>query len=70
MEITLTLTVEEANTVLAALGQLPTNTGVYPLMRKIKEQGDSQVPPPAEDSEELEVLPSSEEESTAGPENS
>lgn len=45
MEITLTLTVEEANTVLAALGQLPTNTGVYPLMRKIKSQGDAQVPP-------------------------
>lgn len=49
MEITLTLTLEEANTVLAALGQLPTNTGVYPLMKKIKEQGDAQVPPPAEE---------------------
>lgn len=48
MEITLTLTIEEANTVLAALGQLPTNTGVYPLMKKIKEQGDIQVPPPTE----------------------
>lgn len=47
MEITLTLTVEEANTVLAALGQLPTNTGVFPLLKKIKEQGDAQVPPPA-----------------------
>ena len=46
MEITLTLTVEEANTVLAALGQLPTNTGVFPLLKKIKEQGDTQVPPP------------------------
>ena len=46
MEITLTLTVEEANTVLAALGQLPTNTGVFPLLKKIKEQGDAQVPPP------------------------
>lgn len=45
MEITLTLTVEEANTVLAALGQLPTNTGVFPLLKKIKEQGDAQVPP-------------------------
>lgn len=49
MEINLTLTLEEANTVLAALGQLPTNTGVYPLMKKIKEQGDAQVPPPAEE---------------------
>lgn len=42
--ITLTLTVEEANAVLAALGQLPTSTGVFPLLRKIKEQGDAQVP--------------------------
>ena len=49
MEITLTLSLEEANTVLAALGQLPTNTGVYPLMKKIKEQGDSQGPPPPEE---------------------
>lgn len=48
MEINLTLTVEEANTVLAALGQLPTNTGVYPLLKKIKSQGDSQLPPPEE----------------------
>ena len=45
MEINLTLTVEEANTVLAALGQLPTNTGVYPLLKKIKEQGEAQIVP-------------------------
>jgi hypothetical protein len=51
-EITLTLTVEEANAVLAALGQLPTSTGVFPLLKKIKEQGDAQVPPaPAEEAE-------------------
>lgn len=53
MEINLTLTVEEANTVLAALGELPTNTGVYPLLKKIKSQGESQIPsPPAEKSAE------------------
>ncbi len=58
MEITLTLTVEEANTVLAALGQLPTNTGVFPLLKKIKEQGDAQVPPPpAEQTEQTEAKP-------------
>lgn len=52
MDITLTLTVEEANAVLAALGQLPTNTGVFPLLKKIKEQGDAQVPPaPPEETE-------------------
>ena len=50
MEINLTLTIEEANTVLAALGQLPTNTGVYPLLRKIKGQGESQLPPPPPES--------------------
>lgn len=46
MEINLTLTLDEANTVLAALGQLPTNTGVYPLLKKIKTQGETQLPPP------------------------
>lgn len=51
MEITLTLTIEEANTVLAALGQLPTNTGVYPLLKKIKAQGEEQLPPPPEQTE-------------------
>lgn len=55
MEITLTLTIEEANTVLAALGQLPTNTGVYPLLKKIKEQGDAQVPPAEDSSAEEDV---------------
>lgn len=60
MEITLTLTVEEANTVLAALGQLPTNTGVFPLLKKIKDQGDAQVPPPPpaeQPSEQTEAKP-------------
>lgn len=52
MEINLTLTLEEANTVLAALGQLPTNTGVYPLLKKIKSQGEEQLPPPSEELQE------------------
>lgn len=52
MEITLTLTVEEANIVLSALGQLPTNSGVFPLLQKIKSQGDAQLPPPAPVAEE------------------
>lgn len=57
-EITLTLTVEEANAVLAALGQLPTNTGVFPLLRKIKEQGDLQVPPVPPEEEKTEEVAS------------
>jgi hypothetical protein len=51
MEITLTLTVEETNIVIAALGQLPTNTQVYPLMRKIKDQGEAQVGSPTPNDE-------------------
>ena len=46
MDIILTLTVEEVNAVLFALGQLPTSSGAFPLLAKIKGQGDAQVPPP------------------------
>ena len=42
-EVTLTLSVEEVNAVLAVLGDLPTKTGAYPLVLKIKEQADKQV---------------------------
>lgn len=42
-EITLTLTVEEVNAVLQVLGDLPTKTGAFPLVMKIKEQAESQV---------------------------
>lgn len=50
VEITLKLTVIEANTILHFLGEAPTKAGVYPLAMKIKEQADAQVPapPPAE----------------------
>lgn len=47
IEITLKLTVAEANTVLHFLGEAPTKLGVYPLAMKIKEQADDQVPAPA-----------------------
>lgn len=43
MEVTLKLTVEEVNAVLQTIGQLPTSSGVYPLVVKIKEQAESQV---------------------------
>lgn len=49
LPISLNLTVIEVNTILQVLGKLPTETGVYPLAMKIKEQADAQVPaPPAE----------------------
>lgn len=43
MEITLTLTVEEVNGVLNVLNELPTKSGAYPLVMKIKQQAESQV---------------------------
>jgi len=43
MHITLKLTVEEINAILQTLGQLPTSSGAWPLVMKIKEQSDSQL---------------------------
>lgn len=43
-EIELKLKVEEVNAVLAVLGDLPSKTGAWPLMIKIKEQAEAQVP--------------------------
>lgn len=44
MELKLTLSVEEINGILTTLGQLPTSSGAYPLMVKIKSQAEAQVP--------------------------
>lgn len=43
--ITLELAVEEVNAVLQVLGDLPTKSGAWPLIVKIKEQAESQVEP-------------------------
>lgn len=42
--IKLELTVEEVNGILAVLGDMPTKSGAWPLVMKIKEQAESQVP--------------------------
>jgi len=42
--ITLELSVEEVNAILGVLGDLPTKTGAWPLIVKIKEQAEPQVP--------------------------
>lgn len=42
MNIDLTLTVDEVNAILQVLGDLPTKTGAYPLVMKIKEQAEIQ----------------------------
>jgi hypothetical protein len=44
MEIVLKLSVEEVNSVLQVLGELPSKTGAWPLIIKIKTQAESQVP--------------------------
>ena len=41
--MTLELTIEEVNAILQTLGQLPTSSGAYPLLLKIKDQADTQV---------------------------
>ena len=47
MAIVLALEVEEVNAILNVLGELPSKTGAYPLIVKIKEQADPQVAPQA-----------------------
>ena len=42
--ITLELSVEEVNAILQVLGDLPTKSGAWPLIVKIKEQAEPQVP--------------------------
>jgi hypothetical protein len=44
MEIELKLTVDEINAVLQTLGNLPTSSGAWPLVVKIKQQAEAQVP--------------------------
>lgn len=44
MEITLKLSVEEVKGILQVMGELPTKTGAYPLVIKIKEQAEAQLP--------------------------
>tara|TARA_R110000868_G_scaffold203135_2_gene450962 strand:+ start:876 stop:1142 length:267 start_codon:yes stop_codon:yes gene_type:complete len=44
MEIVLKLSVEEVNSVLQVLGELPSKTGAWPLILKIKNQAQEQLP--------------------------
>jgi hypothetical protein len=48
MEIKLTLSVDEVNAILQTLGQLPTSSGAWPLVIKIKSQAEAQVPKTSE----------------------
>jgi hypothetical protein len=42
--INLTLSIEEVNLILMGLGELPSKTGAFGLILKLKEQADPQVP--------------------------
>jgi hypothetical protein len=44
MEIEIKLHVEEVNAVLQTLGNLPTSSGAFPLLMKIKQQAEAQLP--------------------------
>jgi hypothetical protein len=44
MELTLKLSPEEVNGILAVLGETPTKSGFFPLAMKIKEQAQAQLP--------------------------
>ena len=46
--IQLELSAEEINAILQVLGELPSKTGAWPLIMKIKEQAEGQVEPEAE----------------------
>tara|TARA_R100000329_G_scaffold122958_1_gene101522 strand:- start:1395 stop:1547 length:153 start_codon:yes stop_codon:yes gene_type:complete len=46
--IQLELSAEEINAILQVLGDLPTKTGAWPLVTKIKEQAEQQVEPEVE----------------------
>lgn len=55
MAIQLSLEVEEVNALLNVLGELPSKTGAYPLILKIKEQGEAQVQAQPEEVQVTEV---------------
>ena len=42
--MTVDLDINEINFILQTLGELPSKTGVWPLILKIKEQAEAQVP--------------------------
>jgi hypothetical protein len=50
-EIELKLSLEEVNGLLGVLGELPTKTGAWNLVVKIKQQAESQIPKEEEKAE-------------------
>lgn len=54
--INLTLSVEEINAILSTLGNLPTSSGAFPLLMKIKTQAENQVNSPPTQIENIESI--------------
>ncbi len=52
MEIEIKLHIEEVNAVLHTLGNLPTSSGAWPLVVKIKQQAEAQIPEEQQSGEE------------------
>jgi hypothetical protein len=50
--IKLDLEINDVNYILQTLGELPTKTGAWELLRKIKDQADPQVPAPTEETKQ------------------
>lgn len=57
MLIKLELDLSEVNAILQILGDLPTKTGAWPLIVKIREQADPQVPVESVEDVESEEVP-------------
>ena len=56
MEINLKLSVDEINAILQTLGQLPTSSGAWPLVVKIKEQAEVQLPKEQQNNKEVNTV--------------
>ena len=56
MEINLKLSVDEINAILQTLGQLPTSSGAWPLVVKIKEQAEEQLPKEQQNNKEVNTV--------------
>jgi hypothetical protein len=53
MELSLKLTQEEVGFLMGVLAELPTKTGAWTLIQKIKEQAEPQLPPAEPKKEEI-----------------
>lgn len=42
--VKLELTIDDINAILQTLGQLPTSSGAWPLMMKVRQQAEAQLP--------------------------